>query len=387
MDKSRKGDKDKRLGSKPAAHPKKEYGEKSQRFSRGDKHERGERYGKSDRYDKNEKPQRFSKKDRHERGDRYGKSDGYGKNEKTQRSDRSDKPYRDEKHQRYDRAERPGRDEKHQRQYKSNRDERSDRHDKYDKREKGDRAKREVKTIDSDTVRLNKFIANSGICSRREADEYIKLGLVTVNGKIVTELGTKVKPDDDIRFDGERLKGEKKVYILMNKPKDYVTTMSDPHAKKCVIDLISPDKCKERVVPVGRLDKATTGVLLFTNDGDLAARLTHPSYNVKKIYHVFLDKNLTKNDFEALVKGITLEDGEIHADSLSYVDDDMSQVGIEIHSGRNRLVRRMFEHLGYKVVKLDRVYFAGLTKRKLRRGAWRFLTEEEITFLKMGNFN
>ncbi len=360
MDKSRKGDKDKRLGSKPAAHPKKEYGEKSQRFSRGDKHERGERYGKSDRYDKNEK---------------------------TQRSDRSDKPYRDEKHQRYDRAERPGRDEKHQRQYKSNRDERSDRHDKYDKRERGDRVKRDAKTTEDDTVRLNKFIANSGICSRREADEYIKLGLVTVNGKIVTELGTKVKPDDDIRFDGERLKGEKKVYLLMNKPKDYVTTMSDPHAKKCVIDLISPDKCKERVVPVGRLDKATTGVLLFTNDGDLAARLTHPSYNVKKIYHVFLDKNLTKNDFEALVKGITLEDGEIHADSLSYVDDDMSQVGIEIHSGRNRLVRRMFEHLGYKVVKLDRVYFAGLTKRKLRRGAWRFLTEEEITFLKMGNFN
>ncbi len=293
----------------------------------------------------------------------------------TSRHDREewhDKPDRRERSERHDRYDKP---------------ESRDRYGKHDKPERKERSKRSEKLELSEIVRLNKFIANSGICSRREADEYIKTGLVTVNGEIVTELGTKVKQDDDVRFNGQRLKGEKKVYLLMNKPKNYITTMSDPHAKKSVIDLISPEKCKERVVPVGRLDKATTGVLLFTNDGDLAARLTHPSYNVKKIYHVFLDKNLKKNDFDALLKGIALEDGEIHADSLSYVDDDMSQVGIEIHSGRNRIVRRMFEHLGYEIKKLDRVYFAGLTKKNLRRGAWRFLTEEEITYLKMGNFN
>ncbi|NLX41354.1 MAG: pseudouridine synthase [Bacteroidales bacterium] len=302
----------------------------------------------------------------------------YNKNNSTERYERY------ETHDRYDKHEKR---EKSERYYKHERGERHNKRDRYDKPEKLDRPKRSERSEQNETVRLNKFIANSGICSRREADEYIKTGLVTVNGIIVTELGTKVKPDDDVRFNGQRLKGEKKVYLLMNKPKDYVTTMGDPHAKKCVIDLISTEKCKERVVPVGRLDKATTGVLLFTNDGDLAARLTHPSQNVKKIYHVFLDKYLKKTDFDALVNGITLEDGEIHADALSYVDDDMAQVGIEIHSGRNRVVRRMFEHLGYKVTKLDRVYFAGLTKKKLRRGAWRFLTEEEITFLKMGNFN
>src|SRR5574344_1435378 len=236
------------------------------------------------------------------------------------------------------------------------------------------------KTI-SNIVRLNKFISNSGICSRREADEYIQTGLVTVNGVIVTELGTKVNVNDDIRFNGERLKGEKKVYLLMNKPKDYVTTLSDPHAEDIVTDLISPEMCPERVFPVGRLDKATTGVLLFTNDGDLAEKLVHPSFGVKKIYHVFLDKNLTKNDFDAILKGIVLEDGEIHADTLSYVDEDMSQVGIEIHSGRNRIVRRIFESLGYDIKKLDRVYFAGLTKKNLRRGEWRLLTDHEVALL------
>ena len=307
-----------------------------------------------DREEWHDKPERRERSERHS---------GYGRPESRDRRERSDR------HERYDKPES------------------RDRYGKHDKPERKERSKRSERLELSESVRLNKFIANSGICSRREADEYIKTGLVTVNGEIVTELGTKVKQDDDVRFNGQRLKGEKKVYLLMNKPKDYITTMSDPHAKKSVIDLISPEKCKERVVPVGRLDKATTGVLLFTNDGDLAARLTHPSYNVKKIYHVFLDKNLKKTDFDALLKGITLEDGEIHADSLSYVDDDMSQVGIEIHSGRNRIVRRMFEHLGYEIKKLDRVYFAGLTKNNLRRGAWRFLTEEEITYLKMGNFN
>ncbi|MBR4212662.1 MAG: rRNA pseudouridine synthase [Bacteroidales bacterium] len=253
-------------------------------------------------------------------------------------------------------------------------------------RERKPAAKVQIYTAD-DSLRLNRFIANSGICSRREADDFIQAGLVTVNGKIVTELGVKVKPDDDVRFNGTRLKGEKKVYLVMNKPKGYVTTMADPHAEKTVMDLISHDKCPERVYPVGRLDKATTGVLMFTNDGDLADKLTHPAFGARKIYHAFLDKNLKKNDFDAILKGIELEDGEIHADSLSYVDDDMSQVGIEIHSGRNRIVRRIFEHLGYNVRKLDRVYFAGLTKKALTRGSWRFLTDTEIARFKMGQFD
>ena len=244
---------------------------------------------------------------------------------------------------------------------------------------------RKKRTSDEDVERLNKFISNSGVCSRREADEYIKAGLVSVNGVIVTELGTKVKMGDDVRFNGERLRGEEKVYILMNKPKDFATTVSDPHADKTVLQLIE-NKVSARVYPVGRLDKATTGVLLITNDGDLADKLTHPSYEKKKIYQVTLDRNFKANDFSVLLEGITLEDGPIAADDLSYVGEDKTVVGVEIHSGRNRIVRRMFEHLGYKVKKLDRVYFAGLTKKNLRRGAWRFLTEQEITMLKMNSY-
>lgn len=236
-------------------------------------------------------------------------------------------------------------------------------------------------------IRLNRYIANSGICSRREADTFIQTGLVSVNGKIVTELGVKVKSSDDVRFNGQRLKGEKKVYLVMNKPKDYVTTLADPHAEKTVLDLIDREQCPERVYPVGRLDKSTTGVLMFTNDGELTDKLTHPSFGAKKIYHAFLDKNLKKADFDAILEGIELEDGEIHADALSYVDGDLSQVGVEIHSGRNRIVRRIFEHLGYNVRKLDRVYFAGLTKKALTRGSWRFLTDTEIAKFKMGQFD
>ena len=233
-------------------------------------------------------------------------------------------------------------------------------------------------------VRLNKFIANSGICSRREADEYITAGLVTVNGNVVTELGVKIRPEeDDVRFNGERLRGEKKVYVLLNKPKDFVTTTSDPHAEKNVMQLISRDLCPERIFPVGRLDRTTTGVLLLTNDGELAERLTHPSYQKKKIYQVTLDKNVKQEDMNRLVEGVSLEDGPAYADEVAYNGDDRSVVGIEIHSGRNRIVRRMFEALGYKVRKLDRVYFAGLTKKNLRRGQWRFLTEEEATMLKL----
>ncbi len=245
--------------------------------------------------------------------------------------------------------------------------------------------RRRPKVSGDEGIRLNKFIANSGICSRREADEYIKQGMVTVNGQIVTELGTKVYMNDDVRFNEQRLKGEEKVYIIMNKPKNCVTTTSDPHATKTVLDLVA-GKCPQRVYPVGRLDRDTTGVLLLTNDGELTEKLTHPSYNKKKIYHVFLDSNLRQNDFEKILKGIHLEDGMIAADSLSYIDGDHTQIGIEIHSGRNRIVRRIFESLGYKVKKLDRVYFAGLTKQALRRGQWRFLTDKELAILQMGSY-
>lgn len=242
------------------------------------------------------------------------------------------------------------------------------------------------KKSNKDEVRLNKFIANSGICSRREADEFIEAGVVTVNGEVVSALGTKVKSTDDIRFNGQRLQGEKKVYILLNKPKGYVTTVEDPHADKTVMDLIE-GACNERVYPVGRLDKNTTGVLLFTNDGELTKQLTHPSNEKMKVYHVFLDKNVTHNDLGKLVEGVTLEDGFIQADSANYVDNEKSQVGVEIHSGRNRIVRRIFEHLGYKVVKLDRVYFAGLTKKGLKRGEWRMLNPKEVNMLKMGAYS
>ncbi len=232
-------------------------------------------------------------------------------------------------------------------------------------------------------VRLNKFIANSGVCSRREADDYITAGLVSVNGEVITKLGTRVNHYDDIRFNGERLRGEEKVYIVMNKPKDFVTTVSDPNAQRTVMQLIE-GKCNQRVYPVGRLDRMTTGVLMFTNDGDLAEKLTHPSGKRKKIYQVHLDKNLSGHDFDKILSGITLEDGPIQADALSYIDNSKDVVGIEIHSGRNRIVRRIFESMGYKIKKLDRVYFAGLTKKNLKRGQWRFLDEREVGILKMG---
>ena len=237
-----------------------------------------------------------------------------------------------------------------------------------------------------DVVRLNKFIANSGVCSRREADTLIQAGVVTVNGEVVTELGTKVNiQTDDIRFNGERLKGEEKVYIIMNKPKGFVTTASDPHAEKTVLDLIKG--CSARVYPVGRLDKNTTGVLLLTNDGEMAERLTHPAYDKKKIYQVALDRELPQEDFDKILSGITLTDGEVKADELEYIDpNDKRKLGIEIHSGKNRVVRRIFESLGYTVKALDRVYFAGLTKKGLKKGEWRYLTEGEANILKMGAY-
>jgi 23S rRNA pseudouridine2605 synthase len=242
------------------------------------------------------------------------------------------------------------------------------------------------KSKENDPIRLNKFIAFSGVCSRREADEIIQKGYITVNGKKVTELGVKVSLSDDIRYRNKKLSSEKKVYILLNKPKDYVTTVEDPHAEHTVIDLIR-DACSERVYPVGRLDKSTTGLLLLTNDGDLAGRLTHPKYNRKKIYHVFLDRVVSKNDLFKLTEGIDLEGEMIAADAVSYTDpDDKTQLGIELHSGQNRVVRRLFEKLGYRIKKLDRVYYAGLTKKNLPRGKWRFLTEKEVSMLKRGIF-
>lgn len=235
----------------------------------------------------------------------------------------------------------------------------------------------------SGAMRLNRFIANAGVCSRREADTYIVAGMVSINGKIVTELGTKVLPTDEVRFDGNRLSAEKKVYLLLNKPKDFVTTTDDPHADKIVMDLVK-EACPERIYPVGRLDRNTTGVLLFTNDGDLSKRLTHPSHRMKKIYQVSLDKPVLIEHLQKIADGIELEDGPIAADAISYISgEDKKEVGIEIHSGKNRIVRRIFEHFGYRVKKLDRVLFAGLTKKNLPRGKYRFLTEKEIQFLKM----
>lgn len=238
----------------------------------------------------------------------------------------------------------------------------------------------------NEPIRLNKFLANAGVCSRREADEFITAGVVSVNGQVVTELGTKIKRGDEVKFHDQVVSIERKVYVLLNKPKDTVTTSDDPQARRTVMDLVK-GACEERIYPVGRLDRNTTGVLLLTNDGDLASKLTHPKYLKKKIYHVHLDKNLTKADMEQIAAGIQLDDGEIHADAISYTDENKKDdVGIEIHSGKNRIVRRIFESLGYKVVKLDRVYFAGLTKKGLRRGDWRYLTEQEVNYLRMGSF-
>lgn len=245
---------------------------------------------------------------------------------------------------------------------------------------------KEILTDPNEPIRLNKFLANAGVCSRREADEFITAGVVSVNGEVVTELGTKIKRTDEVKFHDEPVSVERKVYVLLNKPKDCVTTSDDPQERKTVMHYVK-DACKERIYPVGRLDRNTTGVLLLTNDGDMASKLTHPKYLKKKIYHVYCDKNVTKADLEQIAAGITLDDGEIRADAISYASEtDKKQVGIEIHSGKNRIVRRIFESLGYKVTKLDRVYFAGLTKKGLKRGDWRFLTEQEVNFLRMGSF-
>jgi 23S rRNA pseudouridine2605 synthase len=243
--------------------------------------------------------------------------------------------------------------------------------------------KKDFDPVEKAGIRLNRYIANTGICSRREADKLILSGDIRVNGKTVSELGIRVMPGDTITYKGKKLLGEKKVYVLLNKPKDCVTTVRDPQGRKTVMDLVR-GCCEERIYPVGRLDRNTTGLLLLTNDGDLAAALAHPSYNMKKVYHIHLNRNIAPTDLEKISQGLELDDGFIRPDSIQYVENgDRKQVGMEIHSGRNRVVRRIFEKMGYSVVRLDRVYFAGLTKKGLPRGHWRFLRDKEVSLLKM----
>ncbi len=243
--------------------------------------------------------------------------------------------------------------------------------------------KRDKPDKPTDGIRINKYLANAGVASRRAADQLIEGGAVTINGEVVTRLGTKVMPGDKVKFGGQTLKQEKPRYLLLNKPKGFLTTSDDPFNRRTVMNLVEK-ACPERIYPVGRLDRNTMGLLLFTNDGDLAKKLMHPKFRIKKIYHVFLDKNLTRNDMVKIVDGIELSDGKVVPDSIAYVAgaDDKKQIGIELHSGKNRIVRRIFEHLGYQVIKLDRVFLAGLTKKELPRSKWRFLTEKEINMLK-----
>ena len=333
------------------------------------------------------RPEYEERKPRAERGERLERS--FNRPERGERTERSfNRPERPQRNERFGRdderrpkgAGRPGSSERRsdakggvKRDFASKRDEKPRSYPKYNpNRVTGE-------------IRLNRFISQSGVCSRREADEFILAGVVTVNGQVVTELGTKILPTDEVRFNDEKLQGEKHVYIVLNKPKGYVTSLEDPHADKTVMDLLK-DACSERVYPVGRLDKNSLGLLLITNDGDVTRQLTHPSYRKKKIYQVTLDKPLTRADMDTLTEGITLEDGDIFADEVAYASEDKKTVGVEIHSGRNRIVRRMFEHLGYTVQKLDRVYYAGLTKKNLKRGDWRFLTKDEVMRLKTGQY-
>ena len=331
-----------------------------------------ERKPRAERAERGERTERnFNRSERPQRGERTERN--FNRSERTERTERSfNRPERTERNS--NRPERKG-DFKGgaKRGFAPKRDEKPRSYPKYNP----NRATGEI--------RLNRFIAQSGVCSRREADEFILAGVVTVNGQVVTELGTKILPTDEVRFNDEKLQGEKHVYIVLNKPKGYVTSLDDPHADKTVMDLVK-NACTERVYPVGRLDKNSLGLLLITNDGDITRQLTHPSYRKKKIYQVTLDKPLTSADMDALTEGITLEDGDIFADEVAYASEDKKTIGVEIHSGRNRIVRRMFEHLGYTVQKLDRVYYAGLTKKNLKRGDWRFLTKDEVMRLKTGQY-
>ena len=369
--------------------------EDGERSSRGiNRPERGERNFNRDernndrgfgRGERAERPTRnFNREERGERNfnrEERNNDRGFGRGERTERPTRS-----------FNREERGERTERPTRSF--NREERSNdrgfkagaKRTAAPKRDEKPRSYPKFNPNQSaGEIRLNRFISQSGVCSRREADDFILAGVVTVNGQVVTELGTKISPTDEVRFHDEKLQGEKNVYLVLNKPKGYVTSLDDPHAEKTVMDLVK-NACTERVYPVGRLDKNSLGLLLITNDGDITRQLTHPSYRKKKIYQVTLDKPLTRADMDSLTEGITLEDGDIFADEVAYASEDKRTVGVEIHSGRNRIVRRMFEHLGYTVQKLDRVYYAGLTKKNLKRGEWRFLTRDEVMRLKTGQY-
>ncbi len=349
-------------------------------FNRGERAERPTR-----NFNRPERTERsFNREERGERNfnrEERGNDRGFGRGERTERPTRT-----------FNREERGERTERPTRSF--NRDERSNdrgfkagaKRTAAPKRDEKPRSYPKFNPNQSaGEIRLNRFISQSGVCSRREADDFILAGVVTVNGQVVTELGTKILPTDEVRFHDEKLQGEKNVYLVLNKPKGYVTSLDDPHAEKTVMDLVK-NACTERVYPVGRLDKNSLGLLLITNDGDITRQLTHPSYRKKKIYQVTLDKPLTRADMDSLTEGITLEDGDIFADEVAYASEDKRTVGVEIHSGRNRIVRRMFEHLGYTVQKLDRVYYAGLTKKNLKRGEWRFLTRDEVMRLKTGQY-
>ena len=349
-------------------------------FNRGERAERPTRnFNRPERLERS-----FNREERGERNfnrEERGNDRGFGRGERTERPTRT-----------FNREERGERTERPTRSF--NRDERSNdrgfkagaKRTAAPKRDEKPRSYPKFNPNQSaGEIRLNRFISQSGVCSRREADDFILAGVVTVNGQVVTELGTKILPTDEVRFHDEKLQGEKNVYLVLNKPKGYVTSLDDPHAEKTVMDLVK-NACTERVYPVGRLDKNSLGLLLITNDGDITRQLTHPSYRKKKIYQVTLDKPLTRADMDSLTEGITLEDGDIFADEVAYASEDKRTVGVEIHSGRNRIVRRMFEHLGYTVQKLDRVYYAGLTKKNLKRGEWRFLTRDEVMRLKTGQY-
>lgn len=323
----------------------------------------GSSYGKDEKRSFKPRENDFKKK--------FGKREDESSSEKTHRRSKRSFESREESSDEKRSFERKDKREFHDSPYKKHK------HESHHKESHPKKTKE-----DDGLTRLNKYLSNAGICSRREADELIKAGVVTVNGKVITEMGFKVKVDDTVNYDGAVLKHEKKVYLMLNKPKDYITTAADTHDRHTVMELIA-GACKERVYPVGRLDRNTTGLLLFTNDGEMATKLMHPKFGIKKVYHVGLDKNLKPDDFKKLEEGFELEDGFIKPDVASYVGEGKREIGIEIHSGRNRIVRRIFEHLGYDVVKLDRVTYAGLTKKDLGRGKWRFLTPKEISFLKM----
>ena len=367
--------------------PQGSYGDRPQRSYNNDGGDRPQRsYGDRPQRSYGDRPQR-SYGDRPQRS--YNNNEG-GYRPRYNNNQGGDRPYRP----RYNSNGEGGGDRPYRPRYNDDRSQgfsrpvrRSDDYDpnaKYSKKKQIEY--KEQFTDPNEPIRLNKFLANAGVCSRREADEFIAAGVVSVNGEVVTELGTKIKRVDEVKFHDQVVSIERKIYVLLNKPKDCVTTSDDPQARLTVMDLIK-GACSERIYPVGRLDRNTTGVLLLTNDGDLASKLTHPKFLKKKIYHVHLDKNLTKADMDQIAAGVELEDGEIHADAIEYTDDfKRNQIGIEIHSGKNRIVRRIFESLGYKVMKLDRVFFAGLTKKGLRRGEWRYLSEQEVNFLRMGSF-